>query len=172
VGKTCSKPASGETASESITDNKIKLLECPEERPLQKQVRIHLTEEARVAPEGWNSSAPSRQLTFHDLKWKPLETAEEKTLQWKRLAKFDDDTWRDIEREEEKRKAESKVHQHELAAKRQQRWRERQRMASLQAANQVQDHCRSINKVSDLLEKRISIKLSENAGAEGLTCRI
>ncbi|KAN0075254.1 hypothetical protein V8E55_011277 [Tylopilus felleus] len=85
------KTSSNETES-TATDSEVELLEpggCIQ------------------AAKSGNASAPSRQLTFHDLKWKPPEMDEEKALQWKQLAKLDKDMWEDIEHEEE-RKAEHK----------------------------------------------------------------
>lgn len=88
----------------------------------------------------------TRQLTFHDLNWKPLKTEEEWSEQRKRLEQLDDKMWGGLDKEEERRKAWNlkKLHQCQLATQRQQRCRERKRA---KAADNKCDHRKSINDV-------------------------
>ena len=119
---------------------------------LKKKVSIHLTDDIHTTPKGWNSAQPQQQLTFYDLKWKPLETDKDKALQWKRLAKLDREMWQEVDFEEEKERAQRKDHQRELAAKRQQRLRDRRRAL---APDKAKDHHQSINNVSSFSDKQM-----------------
>jgi hypothetical protein len=141
----CTEPRS-EMNTDPESNLEVELLETQSEGSLRNNVSIHLTDNIQAAPKGWNSSNPQRQLTFQDLKWKPLEKDEDKAMQWKRLAKLDKEMWQEVELEEEKKKAQQKVHQRELAAKRQQRWCDRHRVTATDNVNS-KNRC-SINNVS------------------------
>lgn len=82
-------------------------LEARPQKPLQKQVSIHLAANVQPAPIDWKSGV-QRQFTFHDLNWKPLDT-EENESQRKRLVEVDEENRRDVklkeEREERRRSA-------------------------------------------------------------------
>ena len=164
----CLEPRSEMNTTDLESDLEVELLEARSQGSLRKNVNIHLAEKIQAAPKGWNSSKPQRQLTFQDLKWKPLEKDEDKALQWKRLAKLDKEMWQEVEFEEEKNKAQQKVHQRELAAKRQQRWRDRQRV--LTTDTNIKDCRRSINNVSNFQDKQMEFNKVTIAGVKGLTC--
>ena len=136
---------SGDSAADASSDSEVELLETRSQGSLMKHVSIHLADDIKAAPKGWNSSQPQRQLTFHDLKWKPLKTDEEKALQWKRMAQLDKDMFQEVRVEEEKKKAQQKVHKCELAAKRQQRLHDRRRALAI---DKVKGCHQSINTVS------------------------
>ena len=87
----------------------------PPDRSFQQSVSIALSRTVRPAPKGWNDSVTNKQLTFHDLNWKHLETEQEKAEQWKRLAKCDD-TDEKVEEEEEEARAQRKLHKRQLVA--------------------------------------------------------
>jgi hypothetical protein len=117
-------------------------------QPHGRTVDIQLSSHIKPSPPSWSTAVPT-QLTFHDLRWKPLETEEEKKSQWKKLDALTREFWEEKQREEEEERVE-RVRQHrESAAERQRRHRQRRREAQAvtERNSQRANNELSVNKV-------------------------
>ena len=94
-------------------------------------------------------STRQQQLTFNDLKWKCLETEEEKEEQKKRMKRLDEEMWGPMVHEDkDTRVLQKQAHKRQLAAKRQQRWRAWQHVTG------ANDHGKTVNMVSGFLLRK------------------
>ncbi|KAG1811120.1 uncharacterized protein BJ212DRAFT_1483790 [Suillus subaureus] len=110
----CAKPArSGsfssvmETSKDS-SDGGKQMESCT--IPIQSSctLKVELSGKIKPTPPNWSTTVPT-QLTFDNLRWKPLETEREKKLQWERLDALTRESWEEKQTKEEEEWVEAAV---------------------------------------------------------------